>query len=325
MNPHIGLEGELTGKLHDSCIAISGHLPKQARRRGSIHRLNVGMVRRVECLRAELECQSFLDAEITEDAGIQSTEAGAVDGAASRGSWNRTVRRRSRERTSVEPRTRRRFVVLVVNLHAVPAVWVSDLVWPQAGVRVSQHAQPGIVRLVAAIRLVVEYAVRSIRQVVLDQRPAARRNRKRQPGVRHIDTRQFPSAQQMTFQSLLIAEEWLLEYSIHTEHQLAIHGSASVVAVDVVDVLNEPRIVRLRVGKAARPGKVRVDVGISGEALRYLRLQRVVVRAEDATQRIDCEIAEIGLDLVQNAIASRIHECRSCSSWNHAARTRCLW
>ncbi len=67
---------------------------------------------------------------------------------------------------------------------------------------------------------------------------------------------------------------------------------AAIVAVDVVDVLDEAGVIGLRIGQVARPREVGVDVRLAREALGHLHLQRVVVRAEDRTQRVDCEVTQ---------------------------------
>ena len=104
------LEGKLTSELQDPSIAVASDFTERTRSRGSADRLHVGVVRRVEGLRTELEGQPLDDSEVAEDTKIEATEARALDSPALRGARDDAGRRRRSKGPGVEPQRRSRLV-----------------------------------------------------------------------------------------------------------------------------------------------------------------------------------------------------------------------
>src|ERR1035441_1711393 len=164
------LEGELAGELHDARIAIAGDLAEGARGRCSAHRLHIGMVGCVERLHAELEVQPFIDAEVSVEAQVQNVESRPFDGTALGRARNDAGGRLRGEGPRVKPRGIGALIQLVVQLDAVAAVGVSDLVYTEPGVGVAQHAEAGVIVYNPAICGTVDNAINAAGQVVVDVR-----------------------------------------------------------------------------------------------------------------------------------------------------------
>src|SRR6185437_7891156 len=84
---------------------------------------------------------------------------------------------------------------------------------------------------------------------------------------------------------------------------------ASIVRIDVVDVLGEGRVIILSAAQSTRPRVVGADVGLPAKPLRKRRLKRVVVGTVDGAQRVDRVVTEVRPDLVQGAVAGRADKC----------------
>src|ERR1700734_2459384 len=92
------------------------------------------------------------------------------------------------------------------SANVMGGVGISNLVRPQAGIRIAENAEAGVVSHGAAVGCIVKDAVHAAREIVVDLQSATGSNRERQTRVDRIDAREFPAAQDATGQGFLFTE-----------------------------------------------------------------------------------------------------------------------
>ena len=124
-NAIVGLEGDLSSNLQDAVVTRTRHGTQSGRGSCRADRLEVSVVHYVERLAPQLEVDTFMNFEVSEEADVEMIEARPIDCAALLIANLNRCRSRRDECRSIKP------VQAGVNLLAVAIVWVQHLIWSQ--------------------------------------------------------------------------------------------------------------------------------------------------------------------------------------------------